>query len=78
MDYCGDDAEVYGVQRTFIDQHQAQVVPRRVLLVDISESGRQVKAAKEQPDWNGFACGQSAMFKTDLALANLREMQATD
>jgi hypothetical protein len=78
MDYCGDDAGVYGVQPTFIDQHQAQVVPRRVLLVDISESRRQIKAAKEQPDRNSFACGQSAMFKVDLALANIREMQAAD
>lgn len=47
-------------QRTFVDQHQAEVVPRRVLLVDVAERGCQVKSTEEQTDGNGFTCTWSA------------------
>jgi hypothetical protein len=43
-----------GHLRTFINQHQAEIVSRRVLLVDVSECGREVESAEEQTDGNGF------------------------
>ena len=36
-------------------QHQAQVVPRRELLVDVAERRRQVEAAEEEADRDGLA-----------------------
>lgn len=56
----------YARPHTFIDQHQAEVVPRRVLFVDVAEGGCQVKSSKEQTDRDGFTCtGQRRSFRRD-------------
>jgi hypothetical protein len=62
-------------ERTFVDEHQTQVVPRRVLLVDFAESGCEVEAAEEQPDGNRLSCSSLAKrhdreLTTYLAMAS--------
>lgn len=44
-----------------IDQDQTQIVARAKLFVDLSEGGRQVKAAEEQADRDGFAARGAAI-----------------
>lgn len=41
---------------TFINQYQTEVVPCRVLLVDLTKCRSQVEPAEEKSDRNGFAC----------------------
>lgn len=41
--------------RTFIDEHQAEVVPRRVFLVNFAEGRSEVEASQEQPDRDGLS-----------------------
>ena len=43
------------VRRTFIDEHQAKIIPYGVFLVDFSECWCQVEASQEESDGNCFA-----------------------
>jgi hypothetical protein len=45
----------YGVH-TLVDEHQAQVVASRILLVNLSKGGGKVETAQKQPDGNSFSC----------------------
>ena len=40
---------------TFIDQNKTEIISRRVLLVHVSERGRKIESAQEQPNGNCFA-----------------------
>ena len=42
-----------------VDKHQVEVIPCTKFLVHISECGRQVEAAQEQPNGNRFPCRRS-------------------
>lgn len=52
------------VGQTFVDQHQAQIVPRGVFLVDFPESRSKVEATEEESDRNSFSCNLSVMYTT--------------
>lgn len=52
--------------RTFINQHQAEIVSCRILLVDIAECGREVESAEEQADGNSFTCHGSATLMVSI------------
>lgn len=53
--------------RTFVDEDQAQVIPRGVFLVHVSECGRQVESAKEKANGDGFTCPRSARRSSRLS-----------
>lgn len=38
------------MEHTFIDKDQAEVIPGGILLVNFSEGGCEIEAAKEKPD----------------------------
>lgn len=47
--------------RTFVNEHEGEVVARREFLVDFAESRGQVEAAEEEADGYRFAAGGRAI-----------------
>ena len=59
MCFCARRCERWGrCSLTFVYEDETEVVASGEFLVDFTEGRRQVEAAKEEADGNGFACSR--------------------
>ena len=66
-----------GTAFTFVNEYQAEVVSRRIFLVDFSERRGEIESTKEKPDWYCFSCGDALAGSADGVLCQCAGVKGT-